>query len=277
MNRNIICFCAVGIFALGVPLCAQQTPVEKSTKLAKKDYRIEEEKDRNGHRTKVNLISPDGRVLKSFSPNDVTTAKSGRYLLHQSAYRAQEDNGYLEKEKTLYSIKGEKKWTRTYRSYPASWDPEVGDPSWGSEGISDDGDRCYFNWRDEEGNYCVGVYDVAGKELAKACRPNAIYKVEISPDGKLVGAETYLAEGDKNIKHILFLEVGTGKTRLVKAEGEGWQGGFLLSSGGPLLPGKILLWLENNNNPNSYSRVYVGFSSLSDSLVRLFQNKGEGK
>lgn len=218
MNRNTLWFCAAISLCSGMPLCAQQGPVEKSTKAIKKDYRVEEELDRNGDRLRVKLVSPDNRVLKTFAPDDLTVAKSGKYLLHQSAYRAQEDKGYLEKEKTLYSVKGEKKWTRTFRSYPASWDPEVGDPSWGSAGISDNGDRIYFNWRDEQGNYCVGVYSDTGKEVAKACRPNALYNIEISPDGKLVGAETYLQSVNSNIKHLLLLDVTSGITKLMRGE-----------------------------------------------------------
>lgn len=275
MNRNILWFWMGAMFCVAMPLCAQQSTVEKSADKAKKDYRIEEERGESGRRSRVNLVSPEGKLLKSFAPNDVAIAKSGKYLLHQSVYRAQEEKGYLEKEKTLYSVKGEKKWTRIFRSYPASWDPEVGDPSWGSAGISDDGDRSYFNWRDDQGNYCIGVYNEAGKELAKTCRPEAIYKVEISPDGRIVGAETYLSEDGRNIKHLLFLEADTGKMKLVRAENDtGYASAnphAVVNTEKGMLPrfGCVTIYWDYRSGATSESKI-VKYADIPNDISALF-------
>lgn len=235
----------------------------------KMDYRIERQEERGMSRVKI--LSPEGKVLRNFAFNDVAIAKSGRYLLHSSTYAAHEDKGYAERVNDFYTIKGEKKWSKTFRSYPASWDPEVLDPSMGQEGLSDNGDRSYYNWRNEEGKYCIAVYDENGKELARTCMDTGLYDIEISPDGKLVGANTYLRIEDNSVKHLLFLDADTGRTKLVKAEGDR-RVRYVLTTGGPLVQGKILIQF---GGPNSrYKRIYVKFDDLPLDAFELLQKDG---
>lgn len=270
MNRNVLWFWMGAIFCVAMPLCAQQK--ESNAGKAKKEYRIDWGGDIS---SRVKILSPNGEVLKNFAFDDVKISKSGRYLLHRSKHAVHEDKGYIETENDFYNVKGEKKWAKTFRSYPASWDPEVLDPSMGQEGLSDNGDRSYYNWRNEEEKYCIAIYGEAGKEFARACIDTGLYDIEISPDGKLVGANTYLQAEDKSVKHLFFLDVDTGKTKLMKAEGEGWRGQYILSTGGPLIKGQILFELDGPNS--EYKRVYIKFSELPKDVLGLVAQKATKK
>lgn len=123
-----------------------------------------------------------------------------------------------------------------------------------------------MTYRSTDGLYNLVVLDETGKEVSKAAYSQMFSGIEISPDGKMVGAEVYLQDGDTSLKHLFFLDVDTERTKTVRAEGADWMGGFVLSSGGPLIPGKILLWTEENNNPKTYQRIYYEFSALPDTL-----------
>lgn len=227
--------------------------------LNKKDYRIERQEERGMSR--IRILSPEGKVLRNFAFGDVRMAKSGRYLLHQSTYAAYENKGYTETVNNFYTVKGEKKWTKTFRSYPASWDPEMLDPSMGQEGLSDNGDRSYYNWRNEDGKYCMAVYDEVGKELARTCVDTGLYKIEMSPDGKLLAAETYVLANEQNVKHWLFVEVDTGKIRLVNAEiVNGGARAYLLSNK------KIQFWIWKTENKSRHNIVEVEFYQLRDNV-----------
>jgi hypothetical protein len=86
--------------------------------------------------------------------------------------------------------------------------------------------------------------------------------MQISPDGKIFGATTFREKGERVL---FFLDVETGRTKIVKAEGKGWR-----ISGFPLNDKKIELVLHE------YPKKWVlTFDELPEDLSNLLQEGGE--
>lgn len=260
---------------IGSPGIKAGKGVNTSTGTTKKDYRIEVEKDNEDHEVLVKFISPEGKTIKTISPDKAITAKSGKSLIHQSGYSESPDFSYAEYDRELMNAKGEVKWHKSWKNYPEyGVDPEAGWSGW-FEGIADNGERSYITYRSTEGAYNLVVLGENGEELARTSYPEIISGIEISPDGTIVGANVQVLSAGRRWKHLLFLEVSTGKTKLLRAEDKNWGGGFILSSGEPLIPGKIIIEFWERNNPKIYPWIYVEFDNLPDEIVKLVQIYGE--
>ncbi len=272
MRKIILIICGIMLMS-GNFAMAENNKVAKSTATAKKDYKIVIEKDKVGRQVKVKFVSPEGKEIKKLSPKKTIVSKNGRKAIYKNAETINIEKRTIEYKRSLLNSQGGVVWEKRWKNHPISMDPEDGFSGW-FEGISDNAENSYFTYRDESGVYNLIIIDKNGKEIAKAEHAEMFWNIEISPDGKIVGAETSVLINKKHYKHLFFLEVDTGKTKLVKTEGKGWQGGFILSSGGPLILEKILLWFEKIGEPNSYKRVYIKFRDLPENLSELFQ-KGE--
>lgn len=124
------------------------------------------------------------------------------------------------------------------------------------------------------------VYDTLGNEVISVLKTYGIEsrnQVKISPDGKLIGAEVWHPEG----RHLLFIDVETGRIKIVKAEGENWKAWYSLSTqiwtpqGYTNLPSRhIKIWWKVNNNMNSKGTI-ISFDELPEDLSVLFKQGDE--
>ena len=292
MNTNIFCFSIGMVVGTSLVVSAQtdspvktpeqDKPVRISSGPVKKDYRIEVKKDTEGRPLRIRFLSPENRVIKDFSPEGVKVSDNQSYLVYKSTSHVIKDmsfsGGYVEKERILYNPEGEKKWTKIYRSYPVAFDEELGDPSFGDEGISGNGERIYFNFRDEQGKYCVVVYDTEGKERAKGCAENGLNDIQISPDGKLMAAST-VRDG---IAYIFFLDVDDGKVKFVKAQNDAGHGGAYphavvkTKNGNIPLPGYITIYWDYKSGGVSGMET-LRYIDLPEDISTLFPEKGKRK
>ena len=113
----------------------------------------------------------------------------------------------------------------------------------------------------------IFVYDTLGNEVASVYKTHGIENdgyLKISPDGKIIVAEVFFPPKDSaqiSAKHLLFLDVETGRTKVVKAEGERWSGyGFPLDN--------KRIQLATNKHPKS---ITIPFDELPDDLLVLFK------
>lgn len=256
--------------------------VDISSSTAGKAYRIEVEKDGVGVPLKVNFISPDGKTIKTMFPDKTIIAQSGKSLIHQSGYRESPDFDYEEYDRELMNAKGEVKWRKSWKNYPEyGVDPEAGWSGW-FEGIADNGERSYITYRSTDGVYNLVVLGKNGEELARISYPEMISGLEISPDGKIVGANVEVLLAGRRWKHFLFLDVDTGKTKIVRAENQTGYGQSSLHTltetregPQPLKSRQITLyWLDASGA--SKDNV-VTFDSLPDDIHELFVKEAEEK
>jgi len=187
-------------------------------------------------------------------------------------------------EITLYNIKGEELFTRSVRVRTTGDETdyipfEIAAANNGRVMVCAELDSTRdVHW--------VVVYDSTGKEILRKDLGYRIGSVEFSPNGDIIGATTVvpieipkekrmtpdeIMQLDSFPKmsqaYLLFLEVDTGRMKLVKASGRGWRVRFVISSGGPLISGKVLLrWSKRGE----YGEIYLPFDQIPEDLSQLF-------
>jgi hypothetical protein len=269
-----------------------------------KGYRIEvaEEKLRGGeNKEEIRFVSPEGKVVKNIRL-DYSVSKVGE-LWHiestnleaisedkskviisefssKTRYNPEELFDYPGYEGEIWNHKvklmngrGEESFTKQFKTYPGN-DPTA---SYFKTLFSKEGNAVLFFYRDSEHVFHVGVYDTEGNKLAEVSNENYLRDLQISPDGKIVGAETEKRVGKAWLRHLFFLDVETGETKVVKAEGKGWKARYSLPPEGGTPLGKIQIgWgiYENLNNKKwiKGGREYLTFDQLPNDLSNLFRD-----
>ncbi len=178
-----------------------------------------------------------------------------------------DEQGHLNYNVSLYDVKGNQKWKKEFKIKPQYMDVD-GEHAYWDDGISDDGERSYINYCDEEDSYILVVFDSDGKEVANAKHDLLLQDIEISPDGKLVGAVTNVA----SVKYLFFLDVDTSKTKLVKAETP-----HLSLRAYVLTKKTIQLWISNNQDYDKNKIIDIEFSNLPSDMAELIKGGGDGK
>ena len=235
----------------------------------------------------IRFIKPDGKVIKSLSFNKTILSGNKKYLLHFSDYKIK--GSYDEVERILFNTRGEMKWKKKWKTYPGQRrDPELLCPYW-AEGISSEGNAVYVMYIDSFDKTHLVVYDTTGEEVVNIVWISELRNIEISVDGKIIGAMT--GESTEERKgytgpYLFFLDVETKRIKVVKAWGisnnEGWMCSFVLSSGRPIPEsGKIKIdWQpigkEYNKIPGGGVKTkIVSFDAIPDDLSTLFLEGGE--
>ena len=273
----------------------------KTQKEDKNGYRIEVvgEKLRGGEdKDEIRFVSPEGNVVKSVqlksaankigdlwhieSTNleEVSADKSKVIISEFSSktrYNPEELTDYPGYEGEIWNFsvslmnsKGDIKFAKQFKTFPGK-DPTA---SYWKTLFSKQGNSVLFFYRDSEHFFNVEVYDEEGNKLAEASNENYLRNLQIAPDGKIVGAETEQKVGKAWIRHLFFLNVETGETKIVKAEGEGWEGWFSLLTRIPTkegyedLPSKHvkIRWRANEKRGGAIT----SFDQLPNDLSTLF-------
>jgi len=255
----------------------------------------------------IRFISPEGKVLKIL-PYDTWEEKSKiilspnlRYLIkkdeivrlsEEEVKKAQEREELFSSRLSLLKFHfinamGKVKWSKEFVIEGVG--DEVFCPYFLS--ISGDGSRIVFSKNHSISYYkdkcLIVVYDTLGNEVISFWLNHYVEsKPEISQDGKIVGAEVYFPPEGSNtsmtVKHLFFLDVETGRTKFVKAEGKGWRGYFILSST-PFPPQNKQVRLGWQPLDKKYDKIPGGgvktrdiaFDEIPDDLSTLFEQGGE--
>lgn len=252
------------------------------------DYRIEVVKDTL---QEIRFLSPDGKVVKTIEKSWYKTSvreengvwstevehvedipeKENAILLWKCEYKTPYDprgRGEPSPVKHNYTVevlnkKGGIVLEKEFQVYPIGM-PAI--PYW-STGISKDGSTVYVYYRDSSDVFHVEVYDTTGEKLTETSYPHEFNAdMQISPDGKIFGAKTFKKDVGKCL---FFLDVETGRTKVVKAEGE--------------KDGKrwwaVIARIENDkrlvfwDNEGIRSSVRTTFDELPEDITPLFQIK----
>jgi hypothetical protein len=294
MFKKILIVLMIGCFLLGMATRAEVEEVKKeaqaktaegivkdsATAESEKGYRIEVavNSDKQAQTKEIKFVSPEGKVLKVI-PYETWEQKlsfevspDSNYVLNKSISESSNQLNLTYLDRT-----GKEKWTKKFSV------EGVGEEDFPSHGIelSKDGSSIVI-YRNHELGYdsvqCdITVLDILGKEKVAYSFDSMIETgaLQISTDGKIIGASTY----KKGLGDCLFfLDVESGRTKMVKARGEGWKGYFILSSS-PIPPqsGKVRLgWQplgkEYNNIPGGGVKTKdVGFEEIPGDLSTIFE------
>jgi len=100
-------------------------------------------------------------------------------------------------------------------------------------------------------------------------------EIQMAPDGKIVGATVYRFSKGENrlIRHLFFLDVETGRTKVVKAEGE--ENGKKWSASVDLRDGKKIGLIGGWHHIKTAQSAEVSFNEIPDNLSTLFNQGGE--
>jgi hypothetical protein len=263
-------------------------------------YKIEvgKVKLRGEEKEEIRFISPEGNVVKTLEKYwyKENVKKSGKQwttevnhvagipenknavLLWKGRYSTDYDPRGVEGphgRKHQYTVeflnkKGESTFKKDFKAYPHG---ELTMPFWETD-ISKDGSTFYVFYEDSLEIFHIEIYDATGKKLAEAESSDNFYggmQMQISPDGKIFGARIY----KKGVGECLFfLDVESGKTKIVKAEGEvngkRWSARFILSSfADPNLPPKGKIWLSVAMSPKNKWFGYLTFEEIPSNLSAL--------
>ncbi|TES92757.1 MAG: hypothetical protein E3J87_04365 [Candidatus Cloacimonadota bacterium] len=242
----------------------------------------------------INFLSPDGKIMKvlpvwkveytkgkekdmevrNFS--EVLVSENRRYALQVKESKLVSERlreTVINRDITLrlsyFNAEGSVLWRKKFSVWFISPDEE----GYGYK-VSHSGKGILFFRSKRVGNNEfrteVYVFETRGRKVAKVTHNSLMRKFQISPDGGIVGAR--VSDG-----YLFFLNVKTGRTKLVNAEGDGWGGFFILSSSHfPSESGKILIgWRPLGGE---YSKISGGgikmkdvtFNSLPDALSEFF-------
>jgi len=273
---------------------------EKKKEASQEGYQIEIEADtlekkpvvRLSEPKELKFISPGGKVLRvvKTKPVRLISPRYEGYLFYaESPFKVSGNKKYalgienvalegnwIKMERVLWNAQGKKKWTKVWRTYP----PEAeGDPNW-DEGISYNGSTVYVSYKDSLRNYWLVVYDTLGKELVKVSNKYGFWDIGISLDGQLIGAYTILSlEDDNTLPDLFFLNVKTGKSKLVKGGGilnrKQWSAHFSFSAtiDSERCLSKVYIGCGVENGPNWYG--FLSIDEIPDDLSTLFSDGGE--
>lgn len=306
--KNLIKIMVVGLFAVGFLYAENMGKEEKGYRIEVIIDTIQKEPYVKAKRKEVRFISPEGNVIRRISLSssvkkegeywysegrDVEDTLSDKGLVLITEYKIKtsydprkleeyyvEKGEYWDMEAEVIDAKGKTKFRKMFRTYPGD------DPTayyW--RGIfSKEGNAVLFFYRDEEGKFNIEVYDMNGKMLASAKYDEYLHNLQISPDGKIIGAETIKKVNGKWYRHLFFLDVETGRTKMVKAEGRfgetnWWRAGADLDHYS-LKSGEIRIGVFLLDKPSGITKtlksvhVNLTFEELPDDLSILFKQGG---
>ena len=270
-------------------------------------YRIEVTKGKGLYEGEVRFGSPDGRVVKVLEWEEHRTEKEGdvwhthgrciadvhegKGLVLDRLFSIRvhyppgverdmpEEGERWDYSLVLYRADGREVWRKSFRVYPG--DDLLTTYYW-RVGFSSDGNVFFVYYRDSAGVCNIEVYDTLGRMVSRGSYVHDLSGIEISSDGKIVGAETLKKIGDRYYRHLFFVDVETGRTKLVKAEGEingkRWTGYFILSSTPKPPPsGKIRIVVDPHLPiPGGGVKTKdVSFDEIPSDLSVLFEEGGE--
>ncbi|MDH5187151.1 MAG: hypothetical protein OEZ20_04015 [candidate division WOR-3 bacterium] len=238
----------------------------------------------------IKFVSPEGKIIRTL-PFDymrdcrkIIISPTFTYLL-----KAEDTPGQLRKDSlgqmeqikearvefSYINAKGEKKWKKNFEIIFTLAERDEDDYAPYFIVISKDGSRIVFvknsivSYSDLRSD--IIVFDTLGKEVASVYNTYGIYSMaylKISPDGKIIAAEPVMSrelrEGYRG-SYLFFLDVESERTKVVKAEGDGWH-----ADGFPLKNNRIQLTLQEY--PKSF---ILSFDELPDDLSVLFKQGGE--
>jgi hypothetical protein len=258
-------------------------------------YRIEvaKEKLRAGESNEeIRFISPEGNVVKSipfsYSANkvgDLWHIKSTNLeavsedrnkviiseMSSETRYNPEKLTDYPGYEGEIWDFsvslmndRGEVKFAKRFKTYPGD-DPTA---SYWKTLFSKQGNSVLFFYRDSGHVFHVEVYDTKGNKLAEASNENYLRNLQIAPDGKIVGAGTEEKVGKAWLKHLFFLDVETGKTKIAKAEGE--VNGKRWSASPSLLKNKKIYLSGGWHYIEKAQSVITSFNEMPSDLSILF-------
>ncbi|TET29166.1 MAG: hypothetical protein E3J70_07720 [Candidatus Heimdallarchaeota archaeon] len=267
-------------------------------------YRIETVREGNGPK-EIRFISPDGDIVKVLPVKKVEYLKSkepGKEIMNWSEVLVSQNSRFalqiecselvdaeykmaISNDSNLrfsyINAEGKVLWRKNF----VVWHEGPGWMTYGYK-ISHNGESILF-FRSKELDYIefeteIYVFDTLGNKLTQVTYNSLIEGNEISPDGKIVGVVVFKDKDGKIGRHLFFLDVETGRTKVVKARGERWKGSFVLSSSTePPESGKVrLIWQpygEEYQVPGGGLKMKdILFDSLPDDLSTLL-DKEESK
>jgi len=273
-----------------------------------KDYRIEKKDEgrdtiQNVRKGSLVFFSPDGKVIKKISLDysverlefkEVKISDNGKYALYCEVLPKNELkmhtedkyimwtgeglSGWAPYRITFFNNKGKVLWRKTYEVKFAEYAYDV------DEVISGNGERVVLYYSEGVGYMKVKghliVLDTLGKEIVRIDTEDPLGCIGISNDGKIVGAKTSKNINGVYIRHLFFLDVETGRTKVVKAEGEGegekWKGGFGFYNNGQIRLYWIPIGEKYDKIPGGGEKMKViSFDELPEDLSSLFEKGGE--
>jgi hypothetical protein len=258
----------------------------------------------------LRFMTPEGKILKSLPYKtrterlSITISPTHKYLLKKTEILpvVKDSLGQMKRIKepkvrfSYINAKGQEKWHKEYevekliiKVPEGSYEGETAMPYFFK--ISQDGTRIVFVRTRRIYSYeyrsDVVVFDTLGNEVASVYDTYDIENagsLKISSDGKIVGADVFFPPDSTQLsmKHFFFLDVETGRTKVVKAEGEKWDAGFALSDITPLPPsGKVAigvaLYYDSSKRPSKIVKQvhkFLTFDEIPNDLLTLFGNGG---
>ncbi len=261
--------------------------------MEKDKYQIERPKE-------VHFVSPDGKIVKKIKYSWSSIVKKGNKWLVEAKrvegvterivlycteryissydpikYAASILNRKLNCTVKILNSKGVVYFKKEFQVYEPA---EIGIFTWDA-GLSWDGSTIYVCYRDSsdwvQNKYNIEVYDTTGKQLARA-NISQVDEVQISPDGKIVGAILWFPTGApeyRAVKHLFFLDVETGRTKMVKAEGE--INGRKWSCAPDVRRNKKIGLIGGWHDIHIAQSAETSFDELPDNLSILFERGGK--
>ncbi len=238
VQKISICLGLLFIFGIGNFAMAQNSEVKKSTIAHHAKIKYVEGKG-------FQFISNEKKVTKTLpyktwkEKRHITISPNSKYLIKKDDVTKQikSDGKNIKIAKISYvNASGKTMWKKEF-NVKAFLD-DLTDLMPYSIRISENGERILFvrtdkAYYDSSGfNVDLFVLDKYGTQISSAANipfpQEGPTDFEISRDGSIVAA--ILCIPDKNWdgcrRHLFFLDVETGKAKIVKAEGEGWSAGF---------------------------------------------------
>lgn len=297
----------ITVTVIVVALClVSLAGAEEKEENTQEDYRIEVRMDTiettpclRVQEKEIRFISPNGKTIKTLPYGTwqerryITVSPNGKYLVKTEDTPAEWKKDSLgqpikmSEAKVRFSYvdaKGKTKWNKEIEIiYPLEQaDEDDAIPYFFM--VSKNGDRIVFVkgldggfTRPDLGSNLI-VFDALGREVASILNVPFIESrayLGLAPDGKIVGAEVYPAGnlrkwGGK--RHFLFLNIETGRTKIVKAEGEvngrKWSASFSLRK-------DEKIYLYGGWHDKVAQSAMTSFDELPDDLSVLFQQRGE--
>lgn len=193
---------------------------------------------------------------------------------------------YWDKEVEILNKKGEIIVKKQFRTYPGN---DLMTTKYWENFFSKDGNHFLIYYKDEKGRGNIEVYKTSGEKRAHGIFERNITNIQLSPDGSIAGGEGLICKKKNSgcIKHLFFLDVETGKTKIVKAEGKNdskkWGAGFSMtriiksktSSLGEVYIGIGETYIGKHNRLRSWGG-FLKFKEIPDDLSSLF-NRGKKK
>ena len=226
------------------------------------------------------FISSDDHIImeleRDFAPEagpGTVISANGKYALFSeidtSKMKREETTGLVPYKVSLYNVKGKKLWEREYEVYFEYY------CSTHSKEISANGEYILLFYVEDPKdrdpgtgfNAHIVVLDTLGKEVVHKSIEGGFSKFKISPDGKLVGANTSKWIKGKSIRHLFFLDVETGIIKIVKSEGK--VNGEKWSAGADVLEGKRIMFFGGWHSSSRAQTAKLHFDSIPEDLSKL--------